>query len=146
MNKKELRKILIDKINKAYWWHVTPVDPDAYKKRGKFLASSYSRAEFYGRPNMEPERVNILNPVFGYSEKEILKYLFPEKYKDLMLKAHDDYQDDWYEKRIGLDSKMYKQAKKAGFDAIVLVDSTGRKSLEQNRKPRSIELNLLNVC
>lgn len=143
MSRNKLKQTLIAKINKAYWWHASPRDLDAYKKRGKFLASAYTQAEFYGRPNLEPEKVNILNPVFGFSEKELLRQLFPKEYKDLIIKDDDSYEPDWHEKRVKLDSKMYKQAKKMGFDAIVLLGSTGRKSLERNRKPCSIELNLL---
>lgn len=143
MSKKELRKILIDKINSSYWWHVPPRNPEAYKKRGKFLASTYPQAEFYGRPNMEPEKVNIFNPIFGFSETELLRQLFPKEYKNLILEDEDDYKPNWYYERIKLDAKMYRQAKRKGFDAIVLLGSTERKSLEQNRKPSAIELNLL---
>ena len=69
MNANRLKKVLINKVNSSYWWHVTPRDPNAYKKRGKFLASTYTQAEFYGRPNIEPENVEISNPIFGFSEK-----------------------------------------------------------------------------
>ena len=141
----KLKQILIDKINKAYWWHVPPRDPDAYKKRGKFLASTYAQAEFYGKSNIEPERVNISKPIFGFSEKNILKQLFPKEHKNLALKDDDSYEASWYKKRIKLDNKMHKQAKNMGFDAIVLLSSKARKALEQNRKPGSIELNLLNL-
>jgi hypothetical protein len=75
-NNYTLKDVLIQKINAGEWWHVTPQDPDAYKKRGKFLASTYLQAEFYGRPKLDPERVEIKNPVFGFSENEILKQLF----------------------------------------------------------------------
>jgi hypothetical protein len=54
---------LVEHINRKNWWHVTPVDPLAYQKRGKFLASTYSDAEFYGRPNDEPEKVFYQNTV-----------------------------------------------------------------------------------
>src|SRR3989338_1235780 len=145
MNANRLKEVLINKVNSSYWWHVTLRDPNAYKKRGKFLASTYTQAEFYGRPNIEPENVEISNPIFGFSEKEILKQLFPKEYKKLTIDDDDNYVADWYTKRAKLDSKMYKQARRSGFDAIVLLGSTGRKSLERNRKPSSIELNLLNV-
>jgi len=55
-------KRLVDYINRKHWWHVTPL---AYQKRGKFFASTYSEAEFWGRPNHEPERVCINNPFVG---------------------------------------------------------------------------------
>lgn len=45
---------LVASVNRKSWWHVPPVDPDAYLKRGKFLASSFEAAEFYGRPLDEP--------------------------------------------------------------------------------------------
>lgn len=41
-----IKEVLIDKINKSEWWHVTPADPEAYSKRGKFLSSTYQQAEF----------------------------------------------------------------------------------------------------
>jgi hypothetical protein len=43
--KKALRERLIAHVNRKQWWHVPPVDPNAYKKRGKFLASSFVEAE-----------------------------------------------------------------------------------------------------
>lgn len=155
-----IKKLLIDKINKSEWWHVTPRDPQAYKKRGKFLASTYRMAEFYGRPNDIPDKVFIMNPIYGFSEKEILLQLFPrkhnnrllEEYKkmrstDLLASAKYVYKhvENWYQKRIRLDAAMFKRAKSLGYDAIVLIAAVGRKELERNRKPRSIELNLLNV-
>lgn len=155
-----IKKLLIDKINKSEWWHVTPRDPQAYKKRGKFLASTYRMAEFYGRPNDIPDKVFIMNPIYGFSEKEILLQLFPgehnnrflEEYKkikssDLRASAKDVYmrEEYWYQKRIKLDAAMFKRAKSLGYDAIVLIAAVGRKELARNRKPRAIELNLLNV-
>lgn len=145
MNANSLKKVLINKVNNSYWWHVPPRDRNAYKKRGKFLASTYAQAEFYGRPNIEPEKVEISDPIFGFSEEDILKQLFPKKYKRLAIADDDNCGAGWYTERIKLDAKMSKQAKRFGFDAIVLLGSTGRKSLEEGRKPRSIELNLLNV-
>ena len=145
MNANRLKQVLINKVNNSYWWHVPPRDLNSYKKRGKFLASTYTQAEFYGRPNIEPEKMEVLNPIFGFSEREILKQLFPKEYKKLAIEEDDVDGADWYSKRTELDSMMYEQSKRLGFDAIVLIGSTGRKSLEQGRKPCSIELNLLNV-
>ena len=144
MNKKELRKILIDKINSSYWWHVPPRGPNTYKKRGKFLSSTYIQAEFYGRPNIEPEKVNVAKPIFDFSEVGILKQLFPKKYKELSL-SEDADKSDWYGERIELDRKMCEMARRSGHDSIVLLNPAGKKSLERNRKPGSIELNLLYV-
>lgn len=132
--------ILIEKINKSNWWHVVPQDVNAYKKRGKFLASTYVQAEFYGRPNDVPEKVSISNPIYGCSEIEILKNLFPKNYKRLFSTVNNGV--GGYSSRINLDTKMFKKAKKIGYDAIVLLGSNGIKYLSKNRKPHSIELNL----
>jgi len=139
---KDIKKILIDKINQSEWWHVPPRDPDAYAKRGKFLASTYQQAEFYGRPNDIPEKVFISNPLFGFSEKEIIKRLFPDNHAVFHLKEVEN-EAECYQKRIGLDAKMFRKATLLGYDAIVLMTLTGKKELERNRKPCSIELNLL---
>lgn len=32
----KLKEVLVRKVNKSFWWHVVPSDPDAYKKRGNF--------------------------------------------------------------------------------------------------------------
>ena len=143
-NMTDIKKILVDKINNSDWWHVTPRDPNAYSKRGKFLASTYRQAEFYGRPNDIPEKVFITNPVYGFSEREILKQLFPKR-NNGFLQDDDEKDKFWYQKRIEQDAAMFKKAKSLGYDAIVLVAEIGRKELERNRKPRSIELNLVNV-
>lgn len=142
-----MTRILIQKINNSDWWHVAPRDPDAYKKRGKFLASTFARAEFYGRPNDTPERVNIKNPIFGFSELEILIKLFgEEKGRECwtaMLDKDDTYNPNWYEERINLDACMHNRARELGYDAIVLMGSTGKKALMRRRKPNSIELNII---
>lgn len=137
--KKNLKKILVDKINKSVWWHVTPQDINAYKKRGKFLASTYAQAEFYGRPNDVSEKVFITNPIYGCSEIEILKNIFPKNYKKLFSKVDDVGS---YSSRINLDAKMFSKAKRMGYDAIVLLGSNGIEYLSRNRKPHSMELNL----
>ncbi|MFH1232742.1 MAG: BRO family protein [Patescibacteria group bacterium] len=137
-----LKKILVDKINQSLWWHVTPSDPDAYKKRGKFLASTYSQAAFYGKPNIKPGRVKILHPLCSDSEKTILKVLFPDTHQRMLLFVTGANGSDYYARRINLDAKMHKQAKKLGYDSIVLLGSTAINELVKNRKPRSIELNL----
>lgn len=139
-----IKKTLIEKINRSEWWHVIPRDPNAYKKRGKFLASTFTGANFYGRPNDIPEKVHISNPVFGFPETEILEKLFPCDYKKIQNRFTDEkYHDNWYENRIKLDARMFRRAKELGYDAIVLLGSTGKKALKKNRKPWSIELNLL---
>ena len=135
------KKILINKINQSLWWHVAPKDLTAYKKRGKFFASTYKQAEFYGRPNDIPEKVDISNPVYGISEIKILKILFPIEYRDLCF-AVERGGKDWYGRRIELDAKMYQKAKSMGYDAILLLGGNGEKYLIKNRKPHSVELNL----
>ena len=55
--KQEYVDKLIQRINHKDWWHVTPVDPKSYSKRGKFLAIHLPGGEFWGRPNDTPERV-----------------------------------------------------------------------------------------
>jgi len=37
---------LVKHFNRKDWWHVPPVDAEAYQKRGKFLASTSAEAEF----------------------------------------------------------------------------------------------------
>lgn len=140
---KQTKEILIDKINKSSWWHVAPRDSHAYKKRGKFLASTYLQAAFYGRPNETPEKVQIKNPIFGFSEIAILKRLFGKLKGKLYLKSVLNV--DTYEARIGLDAKMYRKAKQLGYDAIVLMAKNAEKALVKGKKPNSIELNLLNI-
>ena len=144
----KIKEVLIDKLNGSFWWHVPPVDPNAYKKRGKFLSSTYTQAENYGRPNIDPEKVSISRPVYGFTEKEILRQLFANRSKSLFKivdRLNESDESSSYRKRIALDAKMYKRAKKMGYDAIVLLTPVSRKALEKNRKPNSIELNLLNV-
>ncbi|MFZ0921608.1 MAG: hypothetical protein WA020_00980, partial [Candidatus Acidiferrales bacterium] len=56
---------LVAHVNRKEWWHVPPRDPSAYNKRGKFLASSFREAEFWGRPLDEPQRVAVSKPLIG---------------------------------------------------------------------------------
>ncbi len=140
----KIKDILIEKVNKSDWWHVLPGDEFAYKKRGKFLASTYHQAEFYGRPNINPEKVKISNPVFGFSEREILKILFGPTSGVKMLKNLED-DNNFYKKRIALDAKIFEKAKLLRYDSVVLICKKGKKALMQNKKPNSIELNLLHV-
>jgi len=137
-----MKSTLIEKINNSDWWHVPSRDPNAYKKRGRFLASTFLQAEFYGRPNDKPEKVCVQNPIFGFSELEILEKLFEEKGKKY-LKQIIDKSGNFYKKRIDLDAKMCNRAKSLGYDAIVLMVLSGKKDLLKSRKPSSIELNLL---
>ncbi len=38
---------------------VTTQDPEAYKKRGNFIASTFRQAEFYGLPNDTSGKIHI---------------------------------------------------------------------------------------
>ena len=140
---KNLKKILIEKINRSDWWHVPPRDPNAYKKRGKFLASTYAQAEFYGRPNIEPEKVNISNPLFGFSHLEILENLFGKQNGKSFLKKVSG--NNSYKSIIKLDEKMHNKAKQLNHDSIALMTKSGKNFLRKKLKPKSIELNLINL-
>src|SRR5208283_1837027 len=91
---------IIRHVNRKEWWHVPPRDPQAYLKRGKFLASSFAEAEFWGRPLDEPQKVNISCPLVG-DEPTIERCLFgkPVSHEDISVK-----------KRWVLDTRMKKAA------------------------------------
>ncbi len=121
-------------VNRKQWWHVPPVDPDAYRKRGRFLASSFAEAEFYGRPLDEPQKVSIANPLIG-DEQAISKALgIPPQDDGMTLKqiaAHD--------------AKWRDAARKKGYDAILLMSPKCFAEWKAVGKiPRSLELNILN--
>src|SRR5260370_12642212 len=56
---------LIRHVSRKDWWHVRPVDHHGYEKRGKFFASNFKEAEFYGRPSDVPEKLVIACPLVG---------------------------------------------------------------------------------
>jgi hypothetical protein len=126
---------LIVHVNRKSWWHVPPVDPDAYKKRGKFYSVSFAAAEFWGRPLDEPERVTISKPLVG-DEKYIAKVLgIPPQYEGMGL-----------EKIAKHDVLWRNAALKKGFDAIVLMAPVTFAEWKRSGKiPRSLELNVLQV-
>ena len=128
---------LIAQINKKEWWHVPPRDGvESYRKRGKFLASSFREAELYGRPLDQPQTVCIVNPLVG-DESTIHRKLF-KRVIDIPL------DDTFLEKRLSLDSRMKRAALAMGYDSIALMHPKGFAALKANGKiPRSIELNLL---
>src|SRR6266571_4115134 len=66
---------LVAHVNRKEWWHVPPRDPVAYNKRGKFFASSFREAEFWGRPLDEPQKVVVRRPLVG-DENTIERALF----------------------------------------------------------------------
>ena len=135
MRKRSYEK-LVDHINRKHWWHVPPVDRDAYKKRGKFFASSFAEAEFYGRPLNEAEKVEVSKPLVG-DEKAIAKILRIAPQHDGMtlaeIAAHD--------------ARWRKAALKNGYDAILLMSPEGYAKWKVIGKiPRSLELNVLTVA
>ena len=129
---------LIAHVNRKNWWHLPPMDPKAYAKRGKFLASTYTEAEFYGlfgagRP-LE-QRVKIAKPLVG-DEKRIARVLrIPPQYDGMTI-----------EQMAAHDAKWRNAALKKGFDAIVLMAPKCFAEWKTTGKiPRSLELNVLEV-
>lgn len=127
---------LVRHINRKVWWHVSPVDPRAYEKRGKFLASSFREAEFYGRPHDIPERVVIGAPVVG-----------DDRYIETTLIGRVESAPNMsVPKRLALDARLRRAALRRGFDSIVLLTSKGFQALRRNGAiPRSIELNVVDL-
>ena len=134
--KREVHQKLIAFVNRKNWWHVPPRDSDAYKKRGKFLASTYKEAEFWGRPLDQPEKVRIEKPLIG-DEATIEKILFGKRVSDPDIEMED---------RFALDARIKKAALAKGYDSIVLMAPKSFEELKQNGKmPRSLELNIFGV-
>ena len=135
MRSKSVTERIVAHVNRKAWWHVPPQDPMAYSKRGKFFASSFSEAEFYGRPLDDPQRVVIANPLVG-DESTIAKALgIPPQHPGMTLEeiaAHD---------------ALWRSAAIAkGFDSIVLMTPTAFSRLISDGKiPRSLELNVLSL-
>ncbi|MGB6875852.1 MAG: hypothetical protein WBD87_07430 [Candidatus Acidiferrales bacterium] len=128
---------IIAHINRKVWWHVPPRDPEAYRKRGKFLASSFKEAEFWGRPLDEPQKVEVRRPLIG-DEGTIEKELFGRRV------SRD--QNITMEERWEIDAKMKRAALDKGYDSILLMAPKAYSRLKMSGKlPRSLELNLLNA-
>lgn len=124
---------LIAHVNRKNWWHVPPVDPDVYQKRGKFLAPNFEEAEFYGRPLDDPQKVVITKPLIG-DERAISRVLrIPPQRDGMTLKqiaAHD--------------AKWRNAALSKGYDAILLMAPVCFNRWKATGKiPRSLELNIL---
>jgi len=109
MMNRVLYERLVAHLNRKRWWHVPPADPAAYNKRGKFLASSFADAEFYGRPLDEPQKVTIAKPLVG-DEKTIARVLG--------IPQHDGVD---LEQIAAHDAKWRNAALKRGYDAILLM-------------------------
>lgn len=127
---------LIAHVNRKDWWHVPPRDADAYRKRGKFLASSFHEAEFWGRPLDEPQRANIQKPLIG-DEDAVENKLFGRRV------SSEDFR---MEERWRLDARIKRAAEVRGYDSIVLMSRKAfAKFTRTGQLPRSIELNVFNV-
>jgi hypothetical protein len=125
---------IVRHVNRKVWWHVPPTDATAYMKRGKFLASSFAAAEFWGRPLDEPQKVKISRPLIG-DEATIETRLLGR------VVSNDDIS---MEQRWALDARLKKAAMKRGYDSIVLVSPKAFSTLKNVGKlPRSMELNIL---
>jgi hypothetical protein len=126
---------IITHVNRKHWWHVSPADPLAYSKRGKFLVLSFSEAEFYGRPLDEPQTVAIKRPLIG-DEDAISKVLqIPPQREGMSLKAISAHDVRWRNAALA-----------KGFDSIVLMAPKAFAEFKRNGKlPRSLELNILDV-
>jgi hypothetical protein len=131
--KQEFLKRLTAHINRKHWWHSPPQDRAAYSKRGKFYASTFKEAEFWGRPLDVPERVRVTRPLVG-DEPTIMGRLHLPMF---------DHDERTVEERYALDAKMRKAALKLGYDSIVLMTQRAfRRFKETGNIPRSIELNV----
>ena len=136
--KKALHDKLIAHVNRKSWWHLPPMDPKAYTKRGKFLASTYDEAAFYGlfgAGKPLEQRVTIAKPLVG-DEKKIARVLgIPPQFDGMTI-----------EQMAAHDAKWRNAALKKGFDAIVLMSVKHFQVWKKTGKiPRSIELNILKV-
>jgi hypothetical protein len=138
--------MLVEQINKRNWWHSPPVDQDAYKKRGIFLAGSFKECEFYGRPLDKPLKVNIMNP-FIDTEENVVKKLFGLNSKEMKVfkSLLDGTARDVLKMRFQLDKKICRVAKKCGYDAIGIVTKEGLKKVREGKLPGSVELNVLDI-
>ena len=126
---------LIRHINGKDWWHVPPADSRAYQKRGKFFASTFREAEFYGRPKDEPERVCITAPLIGDNDA----------IERRLLGKVESHPEITVRKRLSLDAKLRRAAVRRGFDSIVLLTPRSMEALKKGKMPRSIELNVVNL-
>jgi hypothetical protein len=126
---------LVAHVNRKSWWHVPSRDPNAYTKRGKFFASSFREAEFWGRPLDEPQSVAITKPLIG-DEAEIEEQLFGRRVSN---------EDIAIEERWKLDAKIKRAALRKGYDSILLLAPRAFTEFQSTGKlPRSMELNILN--
>jgi hypothetical protein len=127
---------LIAHVNRKKWWHVPPRDRSAYYKRGKFLASTFREAEFWGRPLDEPQKVRIVSPLIG-DEQFIEKELFGRQLSAEGMRLKD---------RWSLDARIKRAALAGGYDSVVLMTPKAFVEFRKTGKiPRSVELNLVHA-
>lgn len=127
---------LIAHVNRKDWWHVTPADTSAYEKRGKFLASSFQEAEFYGRPGNQPEKVRIGSPLVGDNDTIERK----------LIGRVESHPEITVRQRFTLDAKLRRAALRKGYDSIVLMSKPGFQRFKREGKiPRSLELNIVDL-
>jgi hypothetical protein len=130
------RQNLITHINRKAWWHVRPADPSVYKKRGKFFASSFKEAEFYGRPSDVPEKVIVSFPVVGDNDTIERKLIG-------RVESHPSVS---VRKRFALDAKLRRAALRKGCDCILLMSEAGFQEFKKKGKiPRSLELDVVDL-
>lgn len=130
---------LIKRINHKEWWHVQPQDLNAYQKRGKFYSSSFTEAEFYGRPG-DSERVTVCRPLVG-DETEIEVTLLGCCPSDGLDKLEGGM--SVILARLELDARLKEAAVTRGYDAIVLMTPKAWQAfLQTGKSPRSIALNV----
>jgi len=136
--KKEFLERMVSHINRKAWWHVPPLDPEAYQKRGKFLASTFAEAEFYGRPLDEPERPHVTKPLVG-SERTVCQVLFGK-----FIRFTNDEETNVLGKRFALDARIKNAALAQGYDSVVVMHPKCYTEFKRTGKiPRMLELNIL---
>lgn len=124
---------LVKHVNRKQWWHVPPRDPHAYEKRGKFFASTFSEAEFYGRPQDEPERVVITNPLIGDERTIARKLRVPAQNAKMTLDEISKHDAQWRDAAL-----------RNGYDSILLMTAKSFAAFRVSGKiPRTLELNVL---
>jgi hypothetical protein len=139
MTEMKLSRAFVEKaiqhVNRKNWWHVPPVDSSAYRKRGKFFASTFAEAEYWGRPLDEPQKVSIASPLIG-DESTIAKALgIPPQHEGMTLKQIATH-----------DVLCRNAALRKGFDAILLMSPMCFARFKADGTlPRSMELNILHV-
>ena len=122
------REKMIAHINRKEWWHVPPLDPRAYQKRGKFLSSTFREAAFYGRPLDRPQKLKVSNPLIGDEdaiEKELLGRVATESERERLTVPAP---------RFAIDAKLKRAALFNGYDSIVLLSPQGLRVLQNERK------------